>query len=141
MIYSPTNLEKLQAISSHWTRWINSINSEFVTGEDGLQTKLGISGKHASGYHAVVQIAYCCSNLPKKSNIPAFATLCKFLDQDTGPPKTLQRDLVDVMKKFIEIATTEKLRFGFSNIPQKVAPVEFVYIGQFLLLSLCTYGS
>ena len=37
------------------------------------------------------------------------------------------------MKKFTEIASMEKLRFGFSSISQKVAPVEFVYIGRFLL--------
>lgn len=130
---SPTNLEKLQAVSSQWTRWINTINAEFVVGADGLQDKLGISGKHASGYHAVAHIVYCCSHLPKQQKIPSFATLSKFIDQDSTPPKTLQRDMADVMKKFTEIATTEKLRFGFSNIPQKVAPVEFVYIGQFLL--------
>lgn len=101
-----------------------------MTISEGLQDKLGISGKHASGYHAVAHIAYCCSHLPKKQKIPAFATLSKFLDQDGGPPNNLQRDIVDVMKKFTEIASTEKLRFGFSDIPQKVAPVEFVYIGQ-----------
>jgi len=49
--------------------------------------------------------------------------------------------MVDVMKKFTEIATTDKLRFGFSAIPQKVAPVEFVYIGQFLSPSLPSCGS
>ena len=64
--------------------------------------------------------------------MPTFATLSKFLDQDTTPPKTLQRDMEDVMKKFTEIATTDKLRSGFSTIPQKVAPVEFVYIGRSL---------
>lgn len=101
-----------------------------MTGPDGLQDKLGMSGKHASGYHAVAHIAYCCSHLPKKQRIPTFATLNKFLDQDSIPSKNLQRDMVDVMKKFTQIATTEKLRFGFSNIPQKVAPVEFVYIGR-----------
>jgi hypothetical protein len=99
-----------------------------------------MSGKHASGYHAVAHIAYCCSHLPKKQRIPPFATLSKFLNQETTPPKTLQRDMEDVMNKFTEIATTEKLRFGFSDIPQKVAPVEFVYIGQFLspLLRSCS---
>jgi len=112
-----------------------------VTGPDGLQDKLGISGKHASGYHALAHIAYCCSHLPKRQKIPTFSTLNKFLDQDNNPPKNLQRDVVDVMKKFTEIATTEKLRFGFSNIPQKVAPVEFVYIGQSPLSLLRSYGS
>jgi len=73
--------------------------------------------------------------------MPTFAALSKFLDQDTIPPKTLQRDMEDVMRKFTEIATTEKLRFGFSTIPQKVAPVEFVYIGQFLLRLPCSYDS
>lgn len=102
-----------------------------MTGSDNLQEKLGISGKHASGYHAVAHIAYCCSHLPKKQSIPAFAALSKFLNQDGSPPKNLQRDVVEVMKKFTEIATTEKLRFPFSEIPHKVAPVEFVYIGQF----------
>lgn len=126
---SPENPEKLQAISSLWTSWINSVNAEFVTSKDGLQETLGISGKHASGYHALSHIAYCCSHLPKKQTMPTFTTLSKFLDQETSPPKNLQRDMADVMKKFTEIATTEKLRFGFSTIHQKVAPVEFVYIG------------
>ncbi|KAF9648549.1 hypothetical protein BDM02DRAFT_3115148 [Thelephora ganbajun] len=134
-----TSSEKLQAVSSPWTRWINTINAKFITGPDGLQDKLGISGKHASGYHAVAHIAYCCSHLPKKQKIPTFATLNKFLDQDTTPSKTLQRDMEDVMKKFTEIATIEKLRFGFSNIQQKVAPVEFVYIVNmlFMLIQVC----
>ena len=92
-----------------------------------------MSGKHASGYHAVAHIAYSCSHLPKQQRNPTFATLSKFLNQDTSPSKALQRDMVDVMKKFTEIATTEKLRFGFSAISQKVAPVEFVYIGLFPL--------
>lgn len=127
---SPVGVEKLQAVSSPWTRWINTINAQYVTGSDGLQDKLGISGKHASGYHAVAHIAYCCSHLPRQQKIPSFAALNKFLDQDTTPSKTLQRDMVDVMKKFTQIATTDKLRLGFSQIPQKVAPVEFVYIGQ-----------
>ena len=65
--------------------------------------------------------------------MPTFATLSKFLDQETAPSKTLQRDMEDTMVKFTEIATTEKLRIGFSTIQQKVAPVEFVYIGQFPL--------
>lgn len=130
---SPKNPEKLQAVSSSWTRWINSVNGDYVMGPNSLQEKLGISGKHASGYHAVAHIAYCCSHLPKKQNIPTFATLSKFLNQDGSPPKNLQRDVMDVMKKFTEIATTEKLRFPFSDIPHTVAPVEFVYIGQFPL--------
>jgi hypothetical protein len=130
LFISSTKSEKLQAVSSPWTRWINTINAEFVTGPDGLQGKLGISGKHASGYHAVAHITYCCSHLPKQQKIPTFATLHKFLDQDTTPSKTFQRDMVDVMKRFTEIATTDKLRIGFSEITQKVAPVEFVYIGR-----------
>jgi len=139
-VCSPKNLEKLQAVSSPWTRWINTVNSNFVTGPEGLQDKLGISTKHASGYHAVAHIVYCCYHLPKRQKIPTFATLNKFLDQESNPSKNLQRDVVDVMKKFSEIATTDKLRFGFSNIPQKVAPVEFVYIGQSPFPSLCSYG-
>ena len=75
-------------------------------------------------------MVYCCYHLPKKQKIPTFATLNKFLDQESNPSKNLQRDVVDVMKRFKEIATMDKLRFGFSTIPQKVAPVEFVYIGQ-----------
>jgi len=134
-----TTSEKLQAVSSPWTRWINIVNAQFVTGSNGLQDKLGISGKHASGYHAVAHIVYCCFHLPKQQRIPTFATLNKFLDQDTTPSKTLQRDMVDVMKKFTEIATADNLRFGFSNIPQKVAPVEFVYIVTmlFMLIQVC----
>jgi len=134
-----TTSEKLQAVTSPWTRWINGINTQFVTGSDGLQDKLGISGKHASGYHAVAHIAFCCSHLPKQQKIPTFATLSKFLDQDTSPSKTLQRDIVDVMTKFTEIASTDNLRFGFSSIPQKVAPVEFVYIATmlFMLIQVC----
>lgn len=116
-------------MSSPWTTWINGVNAKFVTGSGGLQDKLGISGKHASGYHAVAHIAYCCSHLPRQQKIPTFATLNKFLDQDTNPSKTLQRDVKDVMNKFTEIATKDDLRYGFINIPQKVAPVEFVYIG------------
>jgi hypothetical protein len=139
-VRSPKNLEKLQAVSSPWTRWINIVNGDFVTGPEKLQEKLGISAKHASGYHAVAHIAYCCSHLPKKQKIPTFATLNKFLEQDNNPSKNLQRDVVDVMKKFTEIATTERLRFGFSEIPQKVAPVEFVYIGRSPLPSSCSYG-
>lgn len=135
------NIEKLQAVSSPWTTWINTINAQFVTGTGGLQDRLGISGKHASGYHAVAHIAYCCLHLPKQQKIPTFATLSKFLDQDGPPPKTLQRDMVDVMKRFTEIATTDKLRFGFSDIPQKVAPVEFVYIGQSQLPLPRSYAS
>jgi len=123
-----TSSEKLQAVSSPWTRWINSVNAQYVAGPDGLQDKLGISGKHASGYHAVAHIAYCCFHLPKKQKIPTFATLSKFLDQGAGPSGALQRDMMDVMRKFTEIATAEKLRFGFTAISQKVAPVEFVYI-------------
>jgi hypothetical protein len=124
------NLEKLQAVSSPWTTWINKVNAQFVLGPGNLQGQLGISGKHASGYHAVAHIAYCCSHLPKQQRIPTFATLSKFLDQDDPPTSTLQRDIEDLMKKFTEIATSDKLRFGFSNISQKVAPVEFVYIGR-----------
>ena len=141
MLCSLMNLERLQAVSSSWTRWINTINSQFVSAPDSLQDKLGISGKHASGYHAVAHIAYCCSHLPKQQNIPNFATLNKFLGQDTSPGKSLQRDMIDVMKKFTEIATSDKLRFGFSNIPHKVAPVEFVFIGRSPLTSLRPYGS
>ena len=111
-----------------------------MTGPNSLQDKLGISGKHASGYHAVAHIAYCCSHLPKKQNVPGFAPLSKFLNQDGSPPKNLQRDIADVMKKFTEIATTEELRFPFSNIQHKVAPVEFVYIGQSPLPLLRPYG-
>lgn len=65
--------------------------------------------------------------------MPTFSALNKFLDQDTTPSRNLQRDMVDVMKKFTEIATKDRLRFGFSNIPQKVAPVEFVFTGRSLL--------
>lgn len=134
-----TTSEKLQAVSSPWTTWINTINAQFVTVADGLQAKLGISEKHASGYQAVANIAYCCSHLPKQQGMPTFSALNKFLDQDTTPSKTLQRDMVDVMKKFTEIATKDKLRFGFSNIPQKVAPVEFVFIAimLFMLIQVC----
>ena len=89
-------------------------------------------GKH---FMCIAQIAYCCENLPGRSD-PISSKLSTWLNREDAPGHQLKEEINDLLARYWHLASTEEFKHGFAKIKQIVAPVEFVFVGGLVLLEL-----
>lgn len=58
--------------------------------------------------------------------------LSKWLTRTDEPSKTFKKSINNVLTSFRHIASTPETNSAFFQITARVAPVEFVFIGEFL---------
>lgn len=124
-----TAAEKLAAISSPYADWISELDYRHIRGiDDGLGEKLRWDSNRGKHFQGIAQIAFCIENLPDRSE-PTSVKLNAWLNRVDPPSQKFKEEIEDVLKRYWEIATNEKLRHGLTDKKTKVSPVEFAFIG------------
>ncbi|KAJ7180176.1 hypothetical protein C8R43DRAFT_1117504 [Mycena crocata] len=121
-----TTAEKLAAIDSPWADWI----SKLETIEGGLSQVLVWDTKRGREFQNVAQFVYCCDGYPDE-NVPSAPKMEKWLSRVDPPGEQFKQDIDEALDEFGRIAVDPQLNMGF-KINQRLAPVEFVFIGVLL---------
>ncbi|KJA30200.1 hypothetical protein HYPSUDRAFT_126524 [Hypholoma sublateritium FD-334 SS-4] len=129
---SLTAAEKLQAISSPWGEWIGELESKHVNIEEGLGAKLSWDVSRGRDFQNIAHMIYCCDGYPNEQLLPTAQKIEKWISRADKPTVQFKEDIENVLRGLWVIATTEELKSGFVDIPQRVAPVEFIFIGVLL---------
>jgi hypothetical protein len=125
-----TTAERLQAISSPWATLIGELETQYISAEDGLANVLQWDTKRGRDFQCIAQLIYCCDNLPEQTGPPSMQKLSKWLLRDDQPSEKLKKKIRDVLVAFRHIASRSELNSAFSKVQARVAPVEFVFIGE-----------
>ncbi|KAF8205051.1 hypothetical protein BJ912DRAFT_20715 [Pholiota molesta] len=129
---SLTAAEKLQAIASPWAQWISSLEERHVTIDEGLSAKLVWDVSRGRDFQNIAHMVFCCDGVPKNECLPTAQKIEKWISREDNPPQQFKEDIENVLRGLWVIASTPGLDDGFVKIPQRVAPVEFVFIGVLL---------
>lgn len=130
-----TTAERLQAISSPWATWIGDLEGQFVSIEGGLANVLQWDTRRGRDFQCIAQLIYCCDQLPEQTGPPSMQKLSKWLLREDQPPPIFKSSVKTVLTSFKHIASNSDLNSAFSKISARVAPVEFVFIGELLMLA------
>jgi hypothetical protein len=120
--------EKLQAVASPWTDWVNDLELRHVANEGGLTKVLQWDTKRGRDFQCLAQFIYCCDGLPNHL-IPTHQKMERWLTRMDSPAQSFRVAINGVLDDFYYIATDKRLSSGFTKINKKLAPVEFVFIG------------
>ncbi|PPR07034.1 hypothetical protein CVT26_005235 [Gymnopilus dilepis] len=126
-----TAAEKLQAISSPWAEWIRQLESKHITADGGLAEQLTWDIKRGRDFQNLAHMIYCCDGLPDHT-LPTAQKMEKWMNREDSPPRQFQDDMDDVLRCLWLLATEAKYNQGFKKISQRIAPVEFIFIGVLL---------
>ncbi|KAF8157943.1 hypothetical protein B0H34DRAFT_706813 [Crassisporium funariophilum] len=126
-----TAAEKLQAISSPWAEWISILEAKHVAVDGGLSEVLQWDTKRGRDFQNIAHMIFCCDGLPEEL-LPTAQKIEKWISRVDEPPYQFKEDIEVVLKAFWMIATDKKYSEGFTKIPQRIAPVEFIFIGVLL---------
>lgn len=75
-------------------------------------------------------MVYCCDGLPGQQLIPTAQKVEKWLSRVDEPGQQFKDDIERVLKDFWLIADKKELNEGFTKIQQRLAPVEFLFVGK-----------
>ncbi|KAF8514206.1 hypothetical protein BU17DRAFT_52702 [Hysterangium stoloniferum] len=127
---SLTVAEKLQAVSSPRAEWVSTLQAMFVNSEGGLSDTLHWVVSRGRDFQGVAQLCYSCWNLPNFST-PTVSKLEKWLVAPGEPSTQFKMQVQQVLEKFIDLGeySSDNYRKGFTGIKERVAPVEFLFIG------------
>lgn len=139
--------EKMQAISSPWAtlvlhvlnwiiqaelcfRWISYLEDKHVKVEGGLSEVLEWDTKRGRDFQNIAYLVYCCDGLPDTENIPTSAKMEKWLSRVDPPSQSFKHEIEEVLREFWNIAANPELNAGLKKIGKRLAPVEFIFIGE-----------
>ena len=77
----------------------------------------------------MAQLVYCCEGIPER-RYPSAHKLDVWLQQKDQPDKHFQNAITKALQTFQFVASTPGYNLGFTEIANRVAPVEFVFIGK-----------
>lgn len=124
-----TYSEKLAAISSPYANWITELDYKHVRDDaQGLVTLIKFNYKRGAHFQCLAQMVYCIEKLPGRSE-PTTTRVQSWLKRVDAPGPQLQREIEAVLGTYWFIANDENLKRPF-DVKNKVAPVEFVFIGK-----------
>ncbi|KAI0682981.1 hypothetical protein BC835DRAFT_1260395, partial [Cytidiella melzeri] len=132
-----TVAEKLQAISSPWAEYISQLKDMRLN--EGIAAQIEVDTTRGRDFQAVAQLVYCCEGIPDQ-RFPTASKLDQWLHRKDYPRPSLKDEITKTMQMFQHIASTPGLDMGFTQVKNRVAPVEFVFIGVLLfVMRRCTY--
>jgi len=99
--------------------------------ENGLSQVLQWDTKRGRDFQCIAQFIYCCDGLPEQL-FPTAPKMEKWLTRVDKPSQSFQALISDVLSEFWLIATTAQLKYGFTGIDKRVAPIEFVFVGRLI---------
>jgi hypothetical protein len=113
-------------------RWISELDSKHVQVEGGLTDVLEWDVKRGRDFQNIAYLVYCCDGLPDLENIPTAQKMEKWLSRVDQPPEKFKADMEQVLKEFWNIAANPDLSAGLKKVGKRLAPVEFIFIGEYI---------
>ena len=101
---------------------------QIVEAHDGLRRVLEWNTKRGADFQCLAQLVFCCDTLSERAN-PSAQRLERWLMRQDTPTREFKEDVTDALNELLYIAGAKGLNDAFTLIPQRVAPVEFVFIG------------
>ncbi|PPQ98551.1 hypothetical protein CVT24_004042 [Panaeolus cyanescens] len=127
-----TVAEKLQAISSPWAEWISELEQKHVVVEGGLLEVIEWDTKRGRDFQNIAHMVYCCDGIENEP-IPTAQKIEKWISRVDPPSSSFKKDIEDVLRGFWVLATDDRLKVALgSRVAQRIAPVEFIFIGVLL---------
>ncbi|KAG6821635.1 hypothetical protein H0H93_000144 [Arthromyces matolae] len=125
-----TGAEKLQALASPWAQWIRELEQRHVGVEGGLATVLEWDTKRGRDFQNIAYLVCCCDFLPEKEEIPTAASMMKWIERDDPPTEQFKAEIKELLVDFWNIGNDRHLNHGLKKIGSRLAPVEFIYVGE-----------
>jgi hypothetical protein len=123
------------AIASPYTEWVHELEQKYVAARDendGLSQLIEWDTKRGRDFQCLAQILYCCENLPLRSAL-GMQKLEGYLARVDAPIIQFRKEMDLVLSSFWSIAADDQLKKPFTVVQKRVAPIEFVFIGELLL--------
>jgi hypothetical protein len=118
----------MQAISSPWANWIRELQKKYVDGEGGFLEVISWDTKRGRDYQNLATLTFAIDSLPIFSQ-PDARKLDKWLQRTDAPEKKFKVSVENTLKAFLSIAADDQLNYCFKSVSQRLAPIEFVFIG------------
>jgi hypothetical protein len=115
-------------VASPWAVWIGELQGQFVDVDDGLSTVFNWNTKRGADYQCLAQMVFCCEDVWSRPT-PSGKRLSTWLSRGDEPQRSFKDAVVGALRELWHIATAANLNQAFINIPRRVAPVEFVFMG------------
>jgi hypothetical protein len=97
--------------------------------ENGLSHVLEWDTKRGRDYQNLAHFIFCCDRLPAE-DLPTPHKLEVWLSREDPPTQSFKNDIEAVLTDFWNMATDKSLNEAFRHINRRIAPVEFVFIGE-----------
>lgn len=110
-------------------RWICLLEEKHISIEDGLATKINFDTSNARDFQNIAGMVFCCYGLPNEP-IPTSSQVQKWLSTHEIPQEQFKNEMEDVLRTMWVIGSEGAFNEGFVNIEKKVAPIEFIFIGE-----------
>ena len=110
-------------------RWITQLEARHVTVEGGLSDVLEWDTKRGRDFQNIAHMVFCCDGLPDEV-LPTAQKIEKWISRIDNPPEQFKADIEEVLTAFWRIASNKKYNEAFTKISQRIAPVEFIFIGK-----------
>lgn len=114
-------------------RWISLLEEKHISIEDGLSTKINFDTSNARDFQNIAGMVFCCHGLPNEP-VPTSSQVQKWLSTQEIPPEQFKNEIEDVLRTMWVIGSEGAFNEGFVNIEKKVAPIEFIFIGEYTSL-------
>lgn len=127
------SIEKLQAIASTRATWITTLSHMRLNSDEGLGQKINVDLKRGRDFQSLAQFIFCCESLPELQT-PSAQKIEAWISQKTEPTAAFKKAIDDTLGAFWYMAGERAYNRGFVQFEQRVAPVEFMFIGAWFIL-------
>ena len=110
-------------------RWITQLEARHVSVDGGLSDVLEWDTKRGRDFQNIAHMVFCCDGLPDEL-LPTAQKIEKWISRVDNPPEQFKIDIEEVLTAFWRIASNKKYNEAFTKISQRIAPVEFIFIGK-----------
>lgn len=114
--------------------WIALLSQKSLTSEGGLSTRISVDLKRGRDFQSLAQLVYCCSGIPER-RVPSPQKLDEWISQPIEPTHEFKIAINNMLAAFWYLADEARFNKGFVKFKERVAPVEFVFIGTYLMLT------
>ena len=97
--------------------------------DGGLSDVLEWDTKRGRDFQNIEHMVFCCDGLPDEL-LPTAQKIEKWISRIDNPPEQFKADIEEVLTAFWRIASNKKYNEAFTKITQRIAPVEFIFIGK-----------
>jgi hypothetical protein len=97
--------------------------------DGGLSDVLEWDTKRGRDFQNIAHMVFCCDGLPDEL-LPTAQKIEKWISRIDYPPEQFKADIEEVLTAFWRIASNKNYNEAFTKITQRIAPVEFIFIGK-----------